>query len=263
MYLALRGGRVSQDRRFRQGGPARPCLAPTVLTGPLLCAQRADLHFLRGTQGPPWGHQAHSCGAEEAVGSAQGWRTEPAGPRQGQRTPHGQGLHGALRWREEARLHSTIPGPGPALGSLDSWAGDRLHRAPFTAWLHLVLQLPPPSLHCASQGPGSHTASAAGSPPTTPALQASPTARDPAGGQAPCQHGRGDGLCDTPALMLEGQPNTKPPPAPTAAPGPQLGLAPRPRPGHPWWSPGAPAGRSGCWPWRQGHLGGRAGRLSG
>lgn len=59
-------------------------------------------------------------------------------------------------------------------------------------------------------------------------------------------------------------PTPSPLPAPTAAPGPQAGPAPHPRPGHPWWPPGAPAGQSRCWPWRQGHLGGgEAGRLSG
>ena len=39
-------------------------------------------------------------------------------------------------------------------------------------------------------------------------------------------------------------------------------MAPHPRPGHPWWPPGAPVGQSGCWPWRQGHLGGTAGGIS-
>lgn len=60
-----------------------------------------------------------------------------------------------------------------------------------------------------------------------------------------------------------GQPPARPPPAPTAAPGPQPVPTPQPRPGHPWWPPGAPAGRSGCWPWRRGHLRAVAGRRSG
>lgn len=94
----------------------RPRPTPTVLAGPLLCAQRADLHFLRAAQRPPGGHQGHSRGAEEAVGSAQGRGAEPAGPGQGQRTPNGQGLHGALWWREEAdAISSRDPGSGSGI----------------------------------------------------------------------------------------------------------------------------------------------------
>jgi hypothetical protein len=60
----------------------QPRLPPTVLTSPLLHTECADLHFIRGAQRPPWGHEAHGCCAEEAVCSAQGWRTEPARPGQ-------------------------------------------------------------------------------------------------------------------------------------------------------------------------------------
>lgn len=110
--------------RARRVTLALPCRTPTVLPRPLLCAQRAHFHFLRGAQRPPRGHQAHGCCAEEAVGSAQGWRAEPAGPGQRQRAPNGQGLRGALWWREEARRHSAPhdpPGLGPTRGSRDSW----------------------------------------------------------------------------------------------------------------------------------------------
>lgn len=85
----------------KQKVPQQLCPAPTVLTSPLFCVQRADLHFLCGAQRPPWGHEAHRRSAEEAVGSAQGWRTEPARPRQGQCPAHGQGLHGTLQWRQK------------------------------------------------------------------------------------------------------------------------------------------------------------------
>lgn len=45
VYLALRGGEPHRTEGS-VGGPPRPCLAPTVLARPLLCAQGADLHFL-------------------------------------------------------------------------------------------------------------------------------------------------------------------------------------------------------------------------
>lgn len=57
-------------------------------------------------------------------------------------------------------------GLGPLGAPLTRGLGDRPHGALFTARLHLVLQLPPPSIHCASQGPGSRITSATGSPPT-------------------------------------------------------------------------------------------------
>lgn len=118
------GWGVVRDRRAPRSH-AWPCPAPTVLTGPLLRAQRADLHFLRGAQRPPWGHQTHSCCAEEAVGSAQGWRAEPARPGQGQCTPNGQGLHGALWWRKEARRHSAPQDLGPVRAPLIHGAGEQ------------------------------------------------------------------------------------------------------------------------------------------
>lgn len=179
-------GSCTGDKGIPQG-QAWPCLAPTVLTGPLFSAQCADLHFLRGTQRPPWGHQAHSCCAEEAVGSPQGWRTEPAGPRQGQRAPHGQGLHGALWWREEARRHSAPRDPGPlraplirGAGGVGPWEG--------SGWLgsrsggpHLPLHLLQPSLHSGPQGPVSlRDSGAGGAPYHTRQFLPPPTARDPA-----------------------------------------------------------------------------------
>lgn len=103
---------------------ALPCRTPTVLPCPLLCAQRAHFHFLRGAQRPPRGHQAHSCCAEEAVGSAQGWRAEPAGPGQRQCAPNGQGLRGALWWREEARHHSGPQDSGPLRAPVIHGAGE-------------------------------------------------------------------------------------------------------------------------------------------
>lgn len=68
-----------------------------------------------------------------------------------------------------------------------------------------------------------------------------------------CASTHGKGTC----------PVGSPQPAPTAAPGPQPELALRLRPGHPWWPPGAPGGRSGCWPWRRGRLESMAEGLAG
>lgn len=100
-----RGGVQAKELNFNA---SKTRLPPTVLSRPLLCTQRADLHFLRGAQRSTRGHQAHGCCAEEAVGSAQGRRTEPARPGQGQGAPYGQGLNGALWWREDAR-HRSVP----------------------------------------------------------------------------------------------------------------------------------------------------------
>lgn len=168
------GWGVVHDRRILQCY-AWHCLAPTVLTGPLLSAQRADLHFLRGAQRPPWGHQAHSCCAEEAVGSAQGWRTEPARPRQGQCAPHSQGLHGALWWREEARCQSVPQDPSPLRATLicgdGEWEG-KVHASTYSNGSCLVRS-------------------------SLPARR----------GRWPCDRG-------TLALTIEGQSNTKPPACP-------------------------------------------------
>lgn len=58
-----------------------------------------------------------------------------------------------------------------------------------------------------------------------------------------------------PCLQDEGKAHMKQPlPVPPATPGPLRGQALHPHPGHPWWLPGAPGGRSRCWLWKQGHL---------
>lgn len=224
-------------QKVRSGGP-HPALPGTYCPRGSLCSALSVRTFtFSGAQGPPWGHQAHSCGAEEAVGSAQGWRTEPAGPRPGACAPTAKACMGAAVERGGQTPLQRSQGLGRSGPPLTRGLLDRPHRALFARLPRL--QLPPrPAFTVPLKARGLVSPQQLAALPHTghPCLPYS---------TGPCRSDKllagtdeGDGLCDIPALMLKGQPNTAP-----ACPYRSTWAAPHPHPGHPWWSPGAPAGQ--------------------